>query len=129
MINPTFNTTVTLYHQIKHIDDTTKRTVTEWKRSVHTECFYKVEKAEKLNGNTLSQASSYMVRIPFKGSFVEVADGDIIVKGAIPDELADVQGQRATDLLQKYKPGCFTVRTVSDNTKMPYGSHYKLTGV
>ena len=129
VINPTFNTTITLYHQHKYIDETTKQTVTEWKRSNHNECYYGTQKAESLNGNTLSQASSYIVRIPYNGTSVEIAEGDIVICGDVADEIKDIQGKRVTDLIQKYKPDCFVVRTCTDNTKILYGAHYKLTGV
>ena len=32
-------------------------------------------------------------------------------------------------LLAKYRPDAFTVRAVSDNTKIPHGAHYKAVGV
>lgn len=127
MINPTFNQTITLYHQSK--DVSSGKTVAMWTRTVHKECFYGTQKAENLNGNTLSQASSYIARIPYNGTAIDVGDGDIVVLGDVMDEIVDVQGSRATDLLQKYKPDCFVVRTCSDNTKIAHGAHYKLTGV
>ena len=129
MIDPTFNTTVTLYHQHKHLDETSKKNVTEWIRTVYKECYYGTQKAEDLNGNTLSQASSYVVKIPYNGTELNILPGDIIVKGVADDIIADVQGYRATDLINKYKPDCFTVRTSSDNTKIEEDAHYKVTGV
>ena len=35
--------------------------------------------------------------------------GDVIVKGAILDEIADVAGQRINDLLARYKPNAFVM--------------------
>lgn len=129
MIDPTFNETVTLYHQQKRYDDKTKRNVTEWTRSVHKECYFGTQDAQVLNGTTLSLASSYVVKIPHNGIALNVAPGDIIIKGDVSDVIEDVQGKRANDLLNKYKPDCFTIRTVSANTKIPEDAHYKLTGV
>ena len=127
MINPIFNQTITLYHQSKDVSSV--KTITVWTRTVHTECYYGTQKAENLSGNTLSQASSYIVRIPYNGTKIDVCEGDVIVCGSVSDEITDMQGSRMTDLLKKYKPDCFTVRTCSDNTKIAHGAHYKLTGV
>ena len=129
MIDPTFNETITVYHQHKYLDATSKKNATEWIRTVYEECYYGTQKAENLNGNTLSQASSYVVKIPYNGTVLNISPGDIVVRGVVDDIIADVQGQRATDLINKYKPGCFTIRTVSANTKIPEDAHYKVTGV
>lgn len=136
MINPTFQDTITLYHQHRHLDETTKRNVTEWVRMVLTDCYFGTQNVETLNGNTLSQASSYTVRIPKNDAYTEqyngvgfsVAPGDIIVKGEVLDEISSISGVTASDVLNKYKPNSFTVRTFSDNTKIPHAAHYKVTG-
>lgn len=129
MLNPTFKDTITLYHQHRYFNEETKRNVTEWIRSIHEECFFGSEEAKSVNGTTVSLASSYTARIPYNGSVVEVAPGDVVVRGNVPDEIIDAQGQRITDLLAKYKPDSFTVRAFKDNTKIQHGAHYKLTGV
>ena len=127
MINPTFKDTVTLYHQLK--DVVNNRTVIKWVRTVFENCFFGSQIAQDLSGNTLSLASSYTVRIPFEGKSVEIAPGDIVVRGEVMDEIEDVVDKRANDLLAKYRPDAFTVRAVSDNTKIPQGAHYKAVGV
>lgn len=127
MINPTFKDMVTLYHQQREV--TNNRTVIKWMRTVFENCFFGSQIAQGMNGNTLSLASSYTVRIPFEGKTVEIAPGDIIVRGEVMDEIEDVSGKRVNDLLAKYRPDAFTVRAVSDNTKLPHGAHYKAVGV
>ncbi len=127
MIDPTFCDSITLYHQHRYRDEEKKRNVTEWIRSVHNECYFGTQNVQALNGTTLSMASSYICKIPFAID-LNIAPGDIIVKGNVTDVISDVQGQRTTDLLAKYKPDCFTVRTVAANTKIPEDAHYKLTG-
>lgn len=127
MINPTFKDTVTLYHQHKEAEN--GRTVTKWTRKVFKECFFGTQIAQNTTGNTLSLASGYTVRIPQTDAALEFAPGDIIVKGVVTDEIEDVAGKRVNDLLAKYRPDAFTVRTVSDNTKIPQGAHYKAVGV
>ena len=129
MINPTFKDTVTLYHQTKEVDEVNRRTITKWTRRVFKECFYGTQIAEGLTGTTLAVANGYTVRIPFTDKVMEIAPGDIIVKGAVSDEIEDVAGKRATELVAKYKPDAFTVRAVSDNTKIFCGAHYKVVGV
>ena len=128
MINPTFKDTITVFHQEGHLNTATNRTVTIWKRNLYTDCYFGVNNVETLNGNTLSQASSYTVRIPYANEAININSGDIVVLGKVNDTIADVQGNRASDIISKYKPNCFTVRTVKDNTKILHGSHYKLIG-
>lgn len=128
MINPTFKEVITHYHQKRSIDTSTNRTQTEWIRTVYCNCFFGTHEAESLSGNTLSQASSYIVRIPFIGERMEFSSGDVIFLGEIKDIPEDSAGKRISDLIGKYKPDCFTVRTIADNTKISYGAHYKLTG-
>lgn len=135
MINPTFCDVLTVYHQVKP---------NEWVRSVHKECYFGVNNVENLNGTTLSQASSYIARIPYYGekSALQISSGDIVVLGKIYFEISDEKGCRPNDLIAKYKPNCFTVRTFKDNTKIfkdstyatknnyiKNGCHYKLIGV
>ena len=136
MINPTFCDVLTVYHQVKP---------NEWVRSVHKECYFGVNNVENLNGTTLSQASSYIARIPYRGEryALQIASGDIVVLGEINDVISDEKGKRPNDLIAKYKPDCFTVRTFKDNTKIfkknmnsnmqqfyysKNGCHYKLIG-
>ena len=128
MINPTFSDTVTVYHQQKSYDEKVGKNVTAWVRAVYTSCFWGNQENKVLNGNELSQASSYTVRIPFCGVALSFATGDIVIKGEISDEIADVQGRRKADLLNRYNPDCFVVNTVSYNTKIPQAAHYRLTG-
>ena len=128
MINESFNTKITLYHQVKNYDEATKRSVTEWKRNVFDDCFFGTDVAQSLNGNTLTQASSFIVRIPSVGE-LDILPGDIIVKGEIFEDITDEANKRINDVLNRYKPYSFTIRTVCDNRMITEGAHYKLTGV
>lgn len=129
MINPTFNTTITIYHQCKYFDENIKKNVITWERAVYDFCFYNNQIAENLSGNNLTQASTYITRIPYTGTTLSFSPGDIVIKGIATDIIEDSQGKRTTDLIKKYKPDCFVVRAVSDNTKIQEDAHYKLTGV
>ena len=137
MIDLTFNQTITLYN--KHIDKSNEKTITVWKRTVLEKCFFNTVTATQLKGETLSMANSFICRIPENSAFTEKYRGevdrftlkpeDIIVKGEVLDEIKDVSGQRAADLLGKYKGSCFTVKAVSINTHLPYLKHYRASGV
>ena len=122
-----WNDTVTVYHAEEREEN--GRAVTVWQRSVYTGCFFGTQDARELSGNTLSMASGYTVRIPHKGLALQLAPGDIAVRGEVYDCVRDEAGCRPSDLLARYGADCFTVRTVSDNTKMQRLAHYKLTGV
>lgn len=137
MIDNSFKFTITLYN--KYVERLDGRNVTKWKRTVLNECYFGTETVKQLNGNVLSQADSFVCRIPQSKAYTDSFKGerdkftlkpdDIIVKGNITDEIADVQGMRITDLMQKYKGSCFTVRAVSDNTLLEYAPHYRASGV
>ena len=129
MITPTFNDNITVYHCIKRLDEATKRNVTEWQRQVYTDCYFGIKEVETLSGNTLTKANSYTVRIPSDGTVLPVIPGDLVVLGAVNDEISDTQGNRTSDLIERYKPNVCTVRTVRDNTKIPLGSHFAIGGV
>ena len=127
MINPIFKDTITLYHQTKSTEN--GKTVTRWTRSVFTDCFFDEQIGESLSDKTLSVANSYIVRIPYISSAIEIIPGDIIVQGKVVDAIEDVPSKRANDILAKYRPNAFTVTAVSNNTKIPQGAHYKVVGV
>lgn len=127
---PTFKHTVTLYHQYKETEN--NRSVTKWSKSVHENCYFGTETVKQVNGTTLSMASSFVCRIPQNAGNSDtliVSPGDIIIKGRIEDEIADVMGQRSSDLLNKYRGTAFTVKEVSDNSTLPYAPHYRASGV
>lgn len=127
MIDPTFKYTVTLYHQ--HKDEENPRAAPKWSRKVLKNCYFGTETVKQVNGNTLSMASSFVCRIPKDANSIALSPGDIIVKGSVKDEIADVSGQRPSEFLNKYSGTAFTVRAVSDNTALPYASHYRASGV
>lgn len=128
MITEVFNAKITLYHAVKEYDDITKRNVTKWVRSIFNDCFFGTDIAQSLNGNTLTQASSFIVRIPGIGE-LDILPGDIIVKGEIFEDINDEANKRINDVLNRHKPYSFTIRAVCDNRMITEGAHYKITGV
>ena len=129
MINPTFTSSVTIFHQERTVDEETKRSVIKWIRKVYDNCFFGSHVAESVSGNVVSQASSFIIRIPMSQNPTDIIPGDIAIEGKVFDEITDASGNRASDVLNRYKPRSFTIRTVSDNTKTGMGAHIKLTGV
>lgn len=137
MINPVFTSTITLYNRF--VDRSGDKTKTTWHRIVLDNCFFAREAVTNLTGNTLGMADSYICRIPEDNRFTEVFEGeegtfslspeDIIVEGQIDDVVSDAQGSRVSDLLTKYTGKAFTVKSVSINTKLPVGKHYRAKGV
>lgn len=137
MIDPAFKFTITLYNKYTH--EVNGRNVTEWKRTVLNDCYFGTQTAKQVSGNTLSAADEFICRIPESKAFREdfcaedgtftLAPQDIIVKGAVDDEISEVQGQRYTDILNRYRGRAFAVRSVSVNTTLPYAAHYRASGV
>lgn len=137
-----WNTTITLYNKYMRSDNTIA-----YSRHVLNNVFYKAEKAEQLSGSALYQASSYIVRIPQDPAYIPHSQfvqqpeeslsnyftlntGDLVFKGEIDEEIDEtVRGVRANDLLNKYMPDCFTVKTFSDNTGAAVARHYYISGV
>ena len=137
-----WNTTITLYNKYTRSD---KKIA--YSRRVLNNVFYKAEKTEQLSGPALYQASSYIVRIPQDtaylphsqfaqqpeeniGDYFTLNTGDLVFKGEIDEEIDEtVSGMRANDLLNKYMPDCFTVKTFSDNTGTAVARHYYISGV
>ena len=142
---PTFNQSITLFSQHKHLNSETNKTVTVWKKTILKNCFWGTEIAKNLNGNVLVQQNSFILRIPQSDKYLmplewsereydklheyfSLSAGDVIVRGIVSDEINDIQGSRVSDFLEKYKENAFTVKTITENTAIPYAPHYKVTG-
>lgn len=137
MIDLTFIFTVTLYN--KYIDRSGGKTVTMWKRTVIRNCYFGTETVKQISGNVVTHANNFVCRIPADERYTDnyqgeadrftLTPGDIIIKGEHADEITDVQGERTTDILQRYAGNCFTVKSVSDNTIFSFAPHYRASGV
>lgn len=118
MINPTFCDTVTLYHR--------QGSTNQWSRACISNCYFGAETGEQSSGVNLKSKNIYLVRIP--ETDIEIAPGDIIIKGNVSDTVEDVPNKRPSDILAKYKPEGFTVSGVKYNTKISFASHIRVTG-
>lgn len=141
-----WNTTVTVYN--KYLDPITQ--VVTWYKTKVTDAFWK-DVSDKLTlGDTALESNKLICRIredarykdkylwnaltaKKKAEYFTLGQGDIIIKGDVADvvdEYAD--GQRSTDLIEKYKElqGCLEIQRSSDNTGPGRGlPHYLAQGV
>lgn len=140
-----WDVTVTVYNRYE--DPQTQ--VVMWHRHVVDGCFWKYSGDKVTIGNAIIDTSSVICRIRKRPDFLEkyewvnkpndemsnfftLGQGDIIVKGAVDDEINEYQsGKRASDLVKKYKAlqGCLEIEEFSINTDGGRGNeHYYVRG-
>lgn len=142
---PTFGQTITVYNQ--YVDSVSK--VTKWFRTVLENCFYKNDNKSVTVGTTAIKSDNVIVRVPESEKFLPryewekiptdlmpeyftLSTGDMVINGYADDEIKDAAGQRASDVLAKYKKlgGAITIKQVNINTGggrlLP---HYYVSGV
>lgn len=122
--NRMWNDQITIYHRTEKEDDYGKLK-TFYIRSVYTDCFFNRVQTLSVSNNTFVAGERYVVRIPSEQE-AEVSAEDLIVKGAVTDEVGN--GTRLSDIKDKYKGKCFTVEGVNDDTKLTETAHLKVTG-
>ncbi len=128
MINPTFIHTITLFHQVKDINN--PRSAPIWEKTVYEGCYFGAETVKQVNGTQVSQANNFICRIPVgNDNEVNISPGDIVAKGKVLDVIEDVAGKRTSDFLNKHQGITFTVRTVSYNTVLDFAKHIRVSGV
>ena len=137
-----WDTTLTLYN--KYEDD--KGEIT-WYRTVLTNCFWKFTGEEVRVNDSVLATKDTICRIPKndkylkrylwvvsddKSSVFTLGRGDIIVCGEVSDEIDEYEiGQRATDILNKYREqGCVEVTEFNDDTGVGrVCEHYFVKGI
>lgn len=133
--------TVTIYNRY---ENPTTNLVT-WYRTVINNCFWQNNFQLIKLGDVQLDSDNIICRIPKNPDYVNrelwetqlstkftLAQGDIIVKGAVNDTINEyTDGQRSTDLIEKYKKrGCMVIERFSDNTGFGRGiPHYHVLGV
>ena len=137
MIDPTFNTTITLFNRYEVKTD--NGIEIQWNKTVLENCFFSAVQSTILSDITLSPSFNYVCRIPESDKFLADYSGqsgfftlhpdDIIVRGEVSDVISDTDGKRAADLLNRYNGRAFTVKEVSINTILPCARHYRASGV
>lgn len=137
-----WDTTLTLYN--KYENPTTNEV--SWFRTVLTGCFWKYV-GNKINiGDSTIETKDTICRVRKNPAYLDkylwmdadktthftLGKGDILVKGEVQDTIDEyTEGQRSTDLLNKYKEmqGCIEITTFADNTGAGRCSeHYLIKG-
>lgn len=124
--------------------------VITWYSTQLQNCFWKYTGDKLTIGETVLETNGVLCRIPKNDKFKEkylwistpndqmsnyftLAQGDIIVRGAVDDVVNEYQsGHRSSDLLAKYKAlqGCMEVQTVTINTGAGRcAEHYYVRGI
>ena len=120
-----WNDQITVYHRSEE-SDVNGRPRTTYTRSVYDDCFFNRASTISVSGNTFVTSERYVVRIPADKSAI-VSPEDLIVKGSVEDEV--VTGNQLSQIKVKYVGMCFTVDSVTDDTKLTETAHLKVTGI
>lgn len=142
-MNPNYAHTITLYNCLRAKDSEDKKD--HWCRHVLNGCFYKAAIVRTDTGANAGQQNTYVVRIPVsdryrpytewirlspeeREQYFTMALDDVVIAGECAGEITGASGQAAMQVLSRHKPDAFKVTAVSDNTRSPYGKHYRLGG-
>lgn len=141
-----WNTTITVYN--KYTDPQTQ--LVRWYRHKVDGAFWKYSGNKVVVGSTVLETKDIICRIRKDDAFKEkhewinipndemsqyftLAQGDIIVKGEVDDEINEyTSGTRSTDLKKKYKnlQGCLEIQEWANNTGGGRGNeHYYVKGL
>lgn len=141
-----WNTTITVYN--KYTDPQTQ--LVRWYRHKIDGAFWKYSGNKVVVGSTVLETKDIICRIRKDDAFKEkhewinipndemsqyftLAQGDIIVKGEVDDEINEyTSGTRSTDLKKKYKSlqGCLEIQEWANNTGGGRGNeHYYVKGI
>lgn len=136
-----WDTTVTLYNKY----ESSSGEIT-WYRTILKGCFWKYVTDYQRVDDATQMTKVLLCRVRKNDKFVEnyvwrdLADkssrftfneGDILVKGNVSDVISEyTKGQRASDLLKKYKDRCAEVTEYTNNTgKERVSEHYLVRGI
>ena len=140
-----WDTTITIYN--KHEDPQTR--VVSWYRHSIDACFWKYTGSEIKISNVVLKTDDIICRIPEqegflekylweqvsndeKGNYFTLGVGDIIIRGAVEDEIDEYQsGHRSTDIVKKYKnlQGCLEIHDAAINVGVGRNNpHYYVRG-
>lgn len=141
-----WNTTITVYN--KYTDPQTQ--LVRWYRHKIDGAFWKYSGNKVVVGSTVLETKDIICRIRKDDAFKEkhewinipndemsqyftLAQGDIIVKGEVDDEINEyTSSTRSTDLKKKYKSlqGCLEIQEWANNTGGGRGNeHYYVKGI
>lgn len=140
---PFADITITIYNKHSY-KDAMNRTQTRYVRRVLNNCFWGKSEGVAQIGTTTLGSDDYQLQIPEDTQYLDYYDwaklpndimpdyftlntGDIIVKGAVEDEISDTFTTK--DLLEKYANNSMTIKYAYNNagSGKPLG-HYKGVG-
>lgn len=141
-----WNTTITIYNRY---EDTQTNLVT-WHKYIIDGAFWKYTGNKVVIDKVVLETKDVICRIRKDERFLErhewvqlpndemsnyftLGEGDIIVKGAVDDEINEyISNKRSSDLKKKYKSlqGCMEIQEWADNTGGGRGNeHYYVKGI
>lgn len=141
-----WDTTVTIYNRYEN----PQTQLVTWYRYVVDKCFWKYSGSKVTINDVVLDTKDIICRIRVNNAFLEkhewiakpndemsnyftLAQGDIIVKGEVDDEINEYQANhRSSDLKAKYKAlqGCLEIQEWSNNTGGGRGNeHYFVRGI
>lgn len=143
MLNNNYNCSITIFNKLNSKDSTIGKE--KWQRTNLVDCFYKAETAVFQSNTEASKDNTYTVRIPQseyylpynewkllsdgeREKYFTLSIGDIIVGYECYDFIDGSSGNTATQVLNNHKPNAFKITSISDNTRFPFGKHYRLGG-
>lgn len=120
-MNPNYVHTITHYHKLPD---------GSWTRRVLHNCFFKAVTNVSQVSTQAAVSNIYTVRIPLEeaGLGYAVSLDDMVMLGECADVISNTAGNRAAEILRRYKPNAFMVSAFSDNTSHLMDKHYRLGG-
>lgn len=138
-ILPTFTHTITILNKLRAVNSPTK--LDAWYKTVLHNTAYTSQGVRSVSGTTVNIGQAVLSRIPKSSNYkpyeqwlvdpsqgFTISVGDIIIKGEITE--TQLAPENIYKILQKYKPGAFTISVFSDNTGVSgLAEHYRVEGV
>lgn len=133
---PNFDTTITVLNRLK---SSAPNKFDRWFKTVLYGNLFTTKTTRTVDGTTVSVGSSYIVQVPQCADYRPYSSwkldprgftfsvGDIIVKDEI--EETEITADNVNQILQKYRPGAFTVKVFKENTAIKLAAHYYIEGV
>lgn len=143
-MNPNYCHTITVYNRLQAKDTASKKD--EWYKTVLPNCSWRCtsadeQKNDQSNITNRTAAETYTIRIPQNPNFryyndwkqspdshFTVSKTDIIILGECAEEITGVSPNTASEVMQRYKPNAFLIKSFTDNTAHLLGKHYKVGG-
>lgn len=140
-LNPNYRMTITVFNCLRAADNGGKEA---WQKTVMPDCYFSsVRHVQATTDGFQVLDDTHIARVPKSDKYLPyrewkaaknraesftLSKGDLVILGDIPEAIDGTKGHRVTDLLLKYAPDAFKIATVADNTRVPFGSHYRVEG-